>query len=83
MAQAAVAADAGAALRIVRAQLAGTAGGDVRSDQGLDGKLGSLVDGQAASFEARDGGLIQSKPLAELDLRQSKLAPDIAEIVHG
>ena len=45
MAQATVDANARGAGRIVGAALAGEAEGDVRRNQRLDGKLGSLVDG--------------------------------------
>lgn len=81
--QAAIAADAPDAGRVIRPKVAGAAGGDVRREQRLDREASALVHRQGAIFEARDSGLIQPQLLAHFDLRQSKLAPDVSEVVHG
>ena len=83
LAQAAVAADAADAFRVIGSAIAGAAGGDVRREQGLHRKAGALIDRQGAVLKPRDGGLIQSKLLAHFDLRQPELAPDVSEVVHG
>lgn len=83
LAQSAVTADAAGAGRIIRAAIAGAAGGDVRREQRLHREAGALVDRQGAALKPRDSGLIQSKPLAHFDLRQPELAPDVSEVVHG
>lgn len=83
LAQAAIAADAAGAGLVIGSAIAGAAGGDMRREQRLHGKPGSLVDRQRAALKPRDGGLIQPQLLAHFDLRQSKLAPDVSEVVHG
>lgn len=82
LAQPAIAAGAAGAGRIFGAEIAHTAGCDARRKQCLHRQRRALVDGQGAALEARDRGLIQPKLLAQFDLRQSKLAPDVSEVVH-
>lgn len=83
LAEAAIAPDAGHAFGVIRSPLADAAGCDMGGQQRLHGEAGSLVHRERAALETGDGGLIQPKPLAQTDLRQSKLAPDVSEIVHA
>ena len=83
LAQAAVAADAAGTFRVIGSAITGAAGGDVRRKQRLHREAGALVDRQGAALKPRDGGLVQPQLLAHFDLRQSKLAPDVSEVVHG
>lgn len=82
LAQPAIGTDATGASRVVGLAVTGAAGGDVRRKQGLHRKGGSLVDQPIAALETRDGGLVQPKLLAQFDLRQTKLAPDVSEVIH-
>lgn len=83
LAQPAVASGAAGAGRIFRAAIADTATGDASREQCLHRERRPFVDRKSAALEARDRGLIQPKLLAQFDLRQSKLAPDVSEVVHG
>lgn len=82
LAKAAIGGSAARASGIIGATVTDAAGGDMGGKQRLNGERGALVDRQRPTLEARDGGLIQPKPLAQFDLRQAKLAPDVSEVVH-